>query len=65
MAIRDLFTRGGADYVMLGDEKAEVKKLTYTKYAAMRDVIDTIPGIVFSLAVTQTRITGSRKSTRH
>lgn len=51
MDIRGLFTRGGTDYVMLGDQKAEVKKLTYTKYAAMRDVIDTIPGIVFSLTI--------------
>ncbi len=51
MDIRGLFTRGGTDYVMLGDQKAEVRKLTYTKYATMRDVIDTIPGIVFSLTI--------------
>lgn len=47
--MRNIFLK---DAVMLGDERVEVKKLTYNKYRKMSDAFQKLPGVIFSLLTT-------------
>lgn len=50
MSVKKLFNSRG--YVTLGDKKVEVPKLNYRKYKQMQDVIQMLPGVIFSLIIT-------------
>lgn len=50
MSVKKLFNSRG--YVTLGDKKVEVPKLNYRKYKQMQDVVQMLPGVIFSLIIT-------------
>jgi hypothetical protein len=48
-ALRLAFNKG---YVQLGDNRAEIPKLTYAKYKKLDGILNQIPGLTFTLMMT-------------